>query len=276
MSNNIIIRPTTKHSFLYLNNQKLCFNKEFFDIPTLRENQFLYIISYEELVLGGYHFNSKYGNEPQKTNQRDIDSREYWEDEDYYIARILFTNDTDLIADGISSINDEFLDWFVKNPNCRKVNVFCFNNIYVISTPAENSKQEERIKTQKLSRQGLKEIYSVACDDWREKLEDYGKRNILEDYIELTQDEVDEMFNSRVNSIQYHFLSTYLKEDDSSVDVRSFKTDKYGFFEPNFYIIRDREQGEYKSKSFLLSERFNWEIKKDSLGQLCLIPTRIK
>jgi hypothetical protein len=71
-------------------------------------------------------------------------------------------------------------------------------------------------------------------------------------------------------------LSTYLKEDDSSVDVRSFKTDKYGFFEPNFYIIRDREQGKYKSKSFLLSERFNWEIKKDSLGQLCLIPTRIK
>jgi hypothetical protein len=87
---------------------------------------------------------------------------------------------------------------------------------------------------------------------------------------------VDEMFDARVNSIQYHILSTHLKEDDSSVDVRIFKTDKYGFFEPNFYIIRDREQGEYKSKSFLLSERFNWEIKKDSLGQLCLIPTRIK
>ena len=64
-------------------------------------NQHIYITSNEELVLGGYHFNSKYGDEPQKTNQRDIDSRKYWEEEDYDITKIILTTDQDLIKDGI-------------------------------------------------------------------------------------------------------------------------------------------------------------------------------
>ena len=51
-----------------------------------RSPQNIYITNDEELVLGGYHFNSKYGDKPQKTNQRDIDSRKHWEAEDYYIS----------------------------------------------------------------------------------------------------------------------------------------------------------------------------------------------
>jgi len=129
--------------------------------------------------------------------------------------------------------------------------------------------------TQKLTRQGLKEIHGVACSNWKDVLEQYGGRNPLEDYIELSQKEIDEMFKACTPE-QLPIVSKYLKQDDGSVDVTKFTVSEKGFCDDNFYIIRDREQGEYKSKSFLLSEKYNWKIKRDVLNQLCLIPTTKK
>jgi hypothetical protein len=35
--------------------------------------------------------------------------------------KIILTTDQDLIADGVQSIDDEFLEWFVKNPSCERI-----------------------------------------------------------------------------------------------------------------------------------------------------------
>jgi len=40
-----------------------------------------------------------------------------------YHKKIILTTDQDLINDGIQLINDEFLEWFVKNPSCESVEV---------------------------------------------------------------------------------------------------------------------------------------------------------
>lgn len=136
-------------------------------------------------------------------------------------------------------------------------------------------KEETNMETQKLSRKGLKEIHSVACTRWKEALEHYGTRNPLEDYIELSEQEVQTMFNECTKE-QLPIVSKYLKQDDGSIDVTKFNVSGKGFCDDNFYIIRDRESGEYKKQSFLLSERYDWEIKTDELGQLCLIPTKKK
>ena len=136
-------------------------------------------------------------------------------------------------------------------------------------------KKEEKMETQKLSRKGLKEIHSVACTTWKTNLENYSKRNTLEDYIELTNIEVNHIFNSCTKE-QLPIVSKYLKQDDVSVDVTDLQVDGNGFLYGNYYVIRDREQGEYRRKSFLLSQQYKWEIKKDELGQLCLIPTKKK
>jgi hypothetical protein len=55
--------------------------------------------------------------------------------------KIILTTDPDLIADGVQAIDDEFLEWFVKNPSCEYVDVkkqyitplgdvvdFCYDN----------------------------------------------------------------------------------------------------------------------------------------------------
>jgi hypothetical protein len=74
--------------------------------------------------------------------------------------KIILTTDQDLIADGVQAIDDEFLEWFVKNPTCEYVEVKHFgtccgnqsitqcincekyNPIYKITIPKEEPKQE--------------------------------------------------------------------------------------------------------------------------------------
>jgi hypothetical protein len=134
-------------------------------------------------------------------------------------------------------------------------------------------KEETNMNTQKLSRQGLKEIHSVACPNWKDVLEHYGSRNPLEDYIELTQDEVDNMF-AACTTEQLPIVSKYLKQDDGSVDIMKFKGQIYD--NDGRAVIEKRCYGEYGYKSLLLDDAYNWEIKKDSKGKLCLIPTKKK
>lgn len=39
------------------------------------------------------------------------------------VYKIIITTDQDLIKDGIQAIDDDFLEWFVKNPSCERVEV---------------------------------------------------------------------------------------------------------------------------------------------------------
>jgi hypothetical protein len=63
--------------------------------------------------------------------------------------KIIRTTDQDLIEDGVQSIDDEFLEWFVKNPSCESVEVKCYSKFndgdftdYKIIIPKEEPKQE--------------------------------------------------------------------------------------------------------------------------------------
>ena len=129
---NLFLLPTDKPSRLFINplwEKQLRFVKDELIEKKHKERltQNIYITSDEEIVLNGYHFNSKYGDEPQKTNQRDIDSRKYWEEEDYYISKIILTTDDLLIKDGVQAIDDDFIEWFVKNPSCEFVKTELLN-----------------------------------------------------------------------------------------------------------------------------------------------------
>jgi hypothetical protein len=63
--------------------------------------------------------------------------------------KIILTTDQDLIKDGVQPIPDEFLEWFVKNPSCERVEVIeCYTRMaeafygYEIIIPKEEPKQE--------------------------------------------------------------------------------------------------------------------------------------
>ena len=77
------------------------------------------------------------------------------------MKKIILTTDQELIKDGVQAIDDEFLEWFVKNPSCEyieienvydkflnsgKRSVSDFRKKYKIIIPKEESKQCELCK----------------------------------------------------------------------------------------------------------------------------------
>jgi hypothetical protein len=64
--------------------------------------------------------------------------------------KIILTTDSDLIADGVQAIEDEFLEWFVENPSCEEVEVADIwkmgipstHDSYQLIIPQEEPKQE--------------------------------------------------------------------------------------------------------------------------------------
>jgi hypothetical protein len=47
----------------------------------------------------------------------------YYLKTDVGYKKIILTTDQDLIKEGVQAIDDEFLEWFVKNPSCERVEI---------------------------------------------------------------------------------------------------------------------------------------------------------
>lgn len=80
------------------------------NIHKIKDN--IYITSDEDIKAGDYVVTK--GNEVIQLNQSTCI---------FYSNKIILTTDRDLIKDGIQAIDDEFLEWFVKNPSCEFVEV---------------------------------------------------------------------------------------------------------------------------------------------------------
>ena len=67
-----------------------------------------------------------------------------------FCSRIILTTDESLFKYGVQAIDDEFLEWFVKNPSCEYVEVYKDKRLeieqdfdfYEIIIPKEEAKQE--------------------------------------------------------------------------------------------------------------------------------------
>jgi hypothetical protein len=156
-------------------------------------NQHIYITSDEELVLSGYHFNSKYGDEPQKTNQRDIDSKKYWEEEYYYITKIILTTDQDLIKDGVQAVDDDFLEWFLNNSSCEKVETYSLGEENKLTGESCHYKYEiiipqEEPKQNTMDKDSIdKFLDSLSDDELKEKWNKYNKHSEQKNSVTISE-----------------------------------------------------------------------------------------
>jgi hypothetical protein len=123
---NIHLLPTDKPSRLGLNNKVLdyapLFGFELFDKnKNFRHNPVnIYITSDEEIRRGDY-FISLNGDESYLDIilNNEVDDFNEYADVDWIenCKKIIITDNKDLIKDGVQAIDDEFLEWFVKNAN---------------------------------------------------------------------------------------------------------------------------------------------------------------
>jgi hypothetical protein len=117
---NIHLLPTDKPSRLH-------FDSELFISPEIQlsksinsivEGRNIYITSDEEIKKGG-NFLDLTDNTLWKNKGPESMSRILFPE----CKKVILSTDPDLIADGVQSINDEFLEWFIKNPSCESVEV---------------------------------------------------------------------------------------------------------------------------------------------------------
>lgn len=117
---NIHVLPTDKPSrltrALHYNNSLRLVHKNYKCDVKDEQYQNMYITSDEEIKEGDWYYNERLGKVFQairKSGYNLIDTE----------FKIILTTDQDLIKDGVQAIDDEFLEWFVKNPSCEEVEV---------------------------------------------------------------------------------------------------------------------------------------------------------
>ena len=106
---NIRVLPTDKSSILSIEDGILILHR-----PQWRKGtQNIYITSHNEDINENDYIITKDGRLVQVSYLLSKDLEE--------ASKVILTTDQDLIADGVQAIDDEFLEWFVKNPGCEEV-----------------------------------------------------------------------------------------------------------------------------------------------------------
>ena len=174
-------------------------------------------------------------------------------------------------SDNFSSARTDGIHVSAKKGDGTPTSLFAV--IYENGKWAEIIKEEVDMKTQELTRKGLKEIHEVACQAWKDTLKKWGKRNPLENYIELTQEEVNSMFQAS-DEEQKSILLKYLKQDSIKDLISNIDADELSIITNK--LIKVRIGGEYEKLGFTLNDSYGWSIKEDKFGFTCLIPTKKK
>jgi hypothetical protein len=137
---NIHILPTDKPSRLSFDFdiQQYYLQKEssFFEHQDMVENRNIYITSDEEIKNGDWCLFDRFPKIVSKVTSNMSSSGS--------AKKITLTTNQDLIDDGVQAINDEFLEWFCKNPSYEEVETEFFakfsNDLYKIIIPKEELK----------------------------------------------------------------------------------------------------------------------------------------
>lgn len=178
MTKNVHILPTDKPSRIWVNNLKRRYELEAEPLIGSNTAMHIYITSSDEEIKEGDWYLTFLSNEvigqPRKCEDTNWDFS--------YCKKIILTTDPDLIADGVQAIDDEFLEWFVKNSNCEYVEVEKYfyevgNDFdYEIILPQEEPKQAPFLEADNIDGQWLSPIPEERA--WQEE----NLKKIFENY----------------------------------------------------------------------------------------------
>lgn len=123
-------------------------------------------------------------------------------------------------------------------------------------------KQSNKMKITSEQAQKIIDMVSPSCK-WKERLLDlWAKSIVLKQEIDVSDELYKEGYKDASESQKKVLDGIFGKSKGVDITER-----------PVNYFLIPRTDGDYKDKSFYLTNNYNWEIKKDNEGELCLIPT---
>lgn len=135
-----------------------------------------------------------------------------------------------------------------------------------------SSKQTEKeMKPRIITAEQAQSIIDIACTTWTSRLADkWAKDIVTKKPIEISEEFYQEM-RKACTGPQHHLFDQIFGVDDGSVDLSHLNAKQLS------QLIDVRDSDEFGKKAFWLNDSdHNWEIKEDSKGMLCLIPTKKK
>lgn len=150
---NCWVIPTDKPSRLFKLSGDLHLHEECGIDP--KRNQHIYITSDSDLDINDW-----------VTDGKDIWQVSYiLADNIQKAKKIILTTDQDLIKDGVQAIDDDFLEWFVKNPSCEEVKVFEQYRKCCRNTDGKNENCIEPINCEGWLNDEYKRPYKTNCEE---------------------------------------------------------------------------------------------------------------
>jgi hypothetical protein len=232
---NIHVLSSDKPSRLYTYKGVLNFTAAEFVAPTIVQKNVLinlntYIISNEEIKEGDWIFNEEL--EPSVLKCSGKGSLRGWN-------KIILTTDQDLIKDSVQVIDNEFLEWFVKNPNCKKIEIktrylhsYKTGETFISfsKTPEFSSRNMQCIKIEPryeiiIPQEELKQISKQTAVEWfNDEIIihlNFDQRLYLKDILKQAKEMEKEQIMKAHGAKQYHktvngeqyYNETYKKEE---------------------------------------------------------------
>lgn len=143
--------------------------------------------------------------------------------------------------------------------------------------------QQQPIQTQKLNRKQLISLYDkYLCHAWRDTIMKYIDKLKLSsdnDYVFIDQKDIERAIKEANDSQKQSLRNCgIILEEDKSIDLTSYGCNNTNLSDscnnkPSVNI-QIRSESNFANKAFYLSGNYNWEIKTDKQGLLCLIPTK--
>ena len=174
---NVHVLPTDKPSRLHFDDKLFLSTSPQIskNINSIVEGRNIYITSEKEIKMGDWYIIEFNGTTITKcTSEEELISIEGRND----CQKIILTTDQVLISNSVQPIDDEFLEWFVKNPNCEKVEIEngwgleidIETPYYTIIIPKEEQTTEDQLPTKWFKTEEIDTWVGDSTDGGRGKL----------------------------------------------------------------------------------------------------------
>lgn len=228
---NIHILPTDKETRLYLSNYGKELNLASHPKTLYSTGQHIYITNDEEIKEGvDQWYLDKVLNKPYNSGGAQYSSKQ---------DVIILTTDQDLIKDGVQAIDDDFIEWFIKNPSCEEIEVEVVDdNIQWYKIIIPNKEPEQELGILEVPMPIYKHVESINdnIDEFDEKIKEFKHESKV-----LTTKEVMEGRSSAYNFIDFGKIETL--EDIKLEEVVGTKHCRYSVIENKLSALyRNQEQ----------------------------------